>query len=322
MTAPVQRTRLTGLVADPFYRKHKPGDGHPESPARYDAVVQAIERSVPPAALLRIPARPATEDDIALCHARVYIDTVKKDVADTVRCLSTGDTDVSAESFDVALLAAGGAMAAVDAVMTGRARNAFCMVRPPGHHATRDLGMGFCIFNNVAIAARHAQRRHGVGRVLIVDWDVHHGNGTQDIFYDDPTVFFFSTHRWPYYPGTGAAGERGTGRGRGSTLNCPFPAGAGRTEIVGAIRHKLIPVMGDFRPELVLVSSGFDSREGDPLGGFTLTDDDFAEMTRIVMDIAKEYAGDRIVSVVEGGYHLAGLASASVAHVRMLAGIP
>jgi acetoin utilization deacetylase AcuC-like enzyme len=212
----------------------------------------------------------------------------------------------------------GGVLNAVDAVMTGKARNAFCAVRPPGHHATPARGMGFCIFNNVAIAARYAQRRHGAERVLIADWDVHHGNGTQDIFYADPTVFFFSTHQWPLYPGTGRADERGSGAGEGSTLNCPFPAGSGRREIVGAFENALSPRMEAFRPDLVLVSAGFDSREGDLLGRFTLSDNDFGDLTRILMAMARKYSGSRVVSMLEGGYNLSGLASATVSHVRAL----
>jgi acetoin utilization deacetylase AcuC-like enzyme len=222
----------------------------------------------------------------------------------------------------VAARAAGGVLNAVDAVLAGSARNAFCVVRPPGHHATASRGMGFCIFNNVALAARYAERRHGLGRVLVVDWDVHHGNGTQEIFYSDPSVFFFSTHQWPLYPGTGRADETGEGAGQGTTMNFPFPAGSGRTEILGAVENSLIPAADGFRPDLVLISAGFDSRIGDLLGRFTLTDDDFADMTRAVMEIAGRHAGARVVSVLEGGYSLDGLASSAAAHVDALMGLP
>ena len=234
--------------------------------------------------------------------------------------LSTGDTDITPNSWAVAVRAAGGVLNAVDMVLVGQAPNAFCAVRPPGHHASAARGMGFCLFNNVALAARYAQHRHGIGRILICDWDVHHGNGTQDIFYSDPSVFFFSTHQWPLYPGTGSANESGDGDGYGTTMNFPFPAGSGRKEILGAVEQSLMPAMKEFRPELVLISAGFDSRIGDLLGQFTLSDEDFADLTGDLMQIAEETAGGRIVSVLEGGYSLDGLATASAAHVNRLCG--
>jgi acetoin utilization deacetylase AcuC-like enzyme len=178
--------------------------------------------------------------------------------------------------------------------------------------------MGFCVLNNIALAARYAQRRYAVERVLIVDWDVHHGNGTQDIFYSDPSVFFFSTHQWPLYPGTGRADEKGEGRGAGTTMNFPFPAGSGRAEILGAVENSLMPAADRFRPDLVLISAGFDSRIGDLLGDFTLTDGDFRDLTRRAMEMADRYAGGKVVSILEGGYALEGLACAAAAHVETL----
>jgi acetoin utilization deacetylase AcuC-like enzyme len=248
-------------------------------------------------------------------HTSQYLDLAEEEIKDGGPELSTGDTSVCEDSWDAALRGAGLAVSAVEAVMARRVRNAFCAVRPPGHHAMADRGMGFCIVNNAAIAARHAQKAHGIDRVLIVDWDVHHGNGTQDIFYGDGSVLFFSTHQWPLYPGTGRRVEMGIGAGAGLTLNCPLPAGAGR-----AMREELEPAANRFAPEFVVISAGFDSRAGDPLGGFLLKDEDFAEMTRLVMGIAARHAEGRVVSVLEGGYGLGLLGGAVAAHVGALAG--
>jgi acetoin utilization deacetylase AcuC-like enzyme len=294
------------------------GRHHPERPERFDAVVQGLQEAGLLDRLSRVDRRAATEDELLLCHTRNYLETAKHDVESGLQQLSTGDTDIAPASWDLATLAVGGVLNAVDAVVCGHARNAFCAVRPPGHHATPGRGMGFCLLNNVAIAARYAQRKHAIERILIVDWDVHHGNGTQEIFYSDPTVMFFSTHQWPLYPGTGRADETGEGAGAGTTINCPFPAGSGRKEVLGAIQKVLAPAADRFRPGLVLISAGFDSRTGDLLGRFTLTDRDFADLTRALMEIADRHAGGRIVSVLEGGYTLSGLASASAAHVEAL----
>ncbi len=285
-------------------------------------MTQALDRSGATRVLGRIKARAATLDEIALCHGSGYIRKAQREIAAGARQLSTGDTDVGPRSWEVALQAVGGVLNAIDAVVAGEAGNAFCAVRPPGHHARPEQGMGFCIFNNIAIGARYAQRKHGIGKVLIADWDVHHGNGTQDTFYNDGSVFFFSTHQSPWYPGTGAARETGDGKGKDCTMNCPFPAGSGRGEIVGAFREKLRRAADQFKPDLVLISAGFDSRLDDPLGQFTLSDDDFADLTDILIEIAGEHSGGRLISVLEGGYSLSGLASATAAHVKALARTP
>ncbi len=303
------------LLVSPIAREHDPGDGHPEQPARVDAALRGLA-GLP---LAPFGGRGATEDEVLLCHRPEYLRAVRLDIARGHADLITGDTNLCPRSLEVALAAVGTALEAVDRVATGAARNAFCLVRPPGHHATPDRGMGFCIFNNVAIAARYAQRRHGVGRVLIADWDVHHGNGTQDIFYSDPTVLFFSTHQHPWYPGTGAASETGDGRAEGTTINCPLPAGSGREQVFGAFEHLLLPAVESFRPELVFVSAGFDSRAGDPLGRFRLTDEDFADLTRLIAEAADRSAGGRVISLLEGGYSLPGLEAAVRAHARELA---
>jgi acetoin utilization deacetylase AcuC-like enzyme len=308
---------VTALSADPLCRQHLAGAlSHPERPERFDAILDGLKAF----SLPLVASRAASEDELALCHTGEYIRVVQQEIEAGRPHLPTGDTDITPGSWDAALHAAGGVLNAVDAVLSGQARNAFCAVRPPGHHATSDRGMGFCIFNNVALAARYAQRRHGVERVLIVDWDVHHGNGTQEIFYRDPSVFFFSTHQWLLYPGTGRADETGDGPGAGTTMNFPFPAGSGRAKILGAVQSSLAPAMEHFRPDFVLISSGFDSRVGDLLGRFTLTDEDFADLTAAVMEMADRYAGGRIVSAIEGGYNLSGLATAAAAHVKALTG--
>jgi acetoin utilization deacetylase AcuC-like enzyme len=311
-------TVKTALMSDPVFREHLVAVQHPERPERFDAVMNALASGGLVSRLQSVEARPATDDELLLCHTKSYLDTARADVASGRRFLSTGDTDITPNSWDVAARAVGGVLNAVDAVMSGAVNNAFCCVRPPGHHANASRGMGFCLLNNVAIAARYAQRRHGAERVMIVDWDVHHGNGTQDIFYADPSVFFFSTHQWPLYPGTGRADETGESRGQGSTMNFPFPAGSGRQEILGAMQQSLTPAAEDFRPDLVFISAGFDSRINDLLGGFTLTDSDFTDLTRLAMEIADRHAGGRVVSLLEGGYNLDGLASASRAHVEAL----
>ena len=307
----------TALLLDPVFKQHSPGPGHPECPERYDAVTAALShlKDAP-----RIALREATPDELALCHSRRYIATAERDIRDGLNELSTGDTQVSLKSYDVALQAVGGVLNAVDQVVDRTVSNAFCAVRPPGHHATPTRGMGFCVFNNVAIAARYAQRKHGIARVMIADWDVHHGNGTQDIFYEDGSVFFFSTHQAPWYPGTGDASERGEGKGEGTTLNMPFPSGAGRAEILGWFQERLLTIADEFQPELVLISAGFDSRLGDPLGQFRLTDQDFQDLTEVMLEIAGKHAGGRLVSLLEGGYSLTGLAAGVAAHVHKLAG--
>ena len=311
-------TAATALVSDPIFKEHTTGPGHPERPERLDAVHTALDQAGLVGKAAKVGTRSATPDEIALCHTREYIALAEREITAGRRQLSTGDTAVGPKSYEVAARAAGAVMNAVDQVCAKRVRNAFCVVRPPGHHARPDQGMGFCVFNSVAIAARYAQRKHRVARVLIADWDVHHGNGTQDIFYSDGSVIFFSTHQHPWYPGTGMADERGQGKGEGCILNRPLPAGAGRDEILGAFQSDLAAAAEKFKPEFVFVSAGFDSRLGDPLGRFRLSDTDFSDLTLLLMSIADKHAGGRLVSVLEGGYSLEGVAAGAVAHVRAL----
>ena len=308
----------TGWLDDPMFREHNTGAGHPERAERCDAVAAGLEEADLVAELERISVRPATVDEVALCHDRSYIALVEQETESGRRILSTGDTRIRDDSYAVAMYAAGGVLSAVDAVIAGGVTNAFCCVRPPGHHATRDRGMGFCIFNNVAIAARYAQQRHGLAKVLIVDWDVHHGNGTQDIFYADGSVLYFSTHQQGWYPGTGWEDETGAGNGKGATLNVPVPAGTGGREVLAAFTDRLVPAADAFKPDLVLVSAGFDSDADDPLGGLMLAAVDFGALTSVVADIARKHCDGRIVSVLEGGYNVDVLKTSVAAHVRVL----
>jgi acetoin utilization deacetylase AcuC-like enzyme len=303
---------------DPVTLRHEPGGDHPESPTRLEVAMDSVRALERKARLIVVAPRAATEAEILRVHTAQYLKLVRDEIETGRQTLSTGDTTISSGSLRAALAAAGTVVSAVDAVLSGRARHAFCALRPPGHHASQARGMGFCVFNNIAIGARHAARAHGVERILIADWDVHHGNGTQEVFWSDGSVLFFDTHQHPWYPGTGSPNETGEGKGRGRIVNRPFPAGAGRDEILGAFRTVLVPAAERFRPELVMISAGFDSRAGDPLGKFTLTDADFAELTALVVEIAGQYARGRVVSVLEGGYSLDGLARAVGAHVDRL----
>ncbi|MGI8958695.1 MAG: histone deacetylase family protein [Bryobacteraceae bacterium] len=308
----------TGIASDPAVKRHDPGPDHPERPQRYDAVMSRLESTGVLETLLWLEVRSASKDELALVHRLEYIELVEREVAQNRRQLSTGDTDISSHSLESAKAAAGCVLSAVDAVFAGSVINAFCAARPPGHHASSTRGMGFCLFNNVALGARYAQQKYGVERVLIADWDVHHGNGTQDIFYKDGSVLFFSTHQSPWYPGTGDSSEEGEGPGAGKTINCPLPAGSGRAQIMAAFQQRLMPAAKRFQPDFVLISAGFDSRLNDPLGLFLLTDEDFRDLTRLMTDFAAEYCSGRLVSVLEGGYSFEGLALATEAHVRAL----
>jgi acetoin utilization deacetylase AcuC-like enzyme len=310
--------RPTGYHYDPVYLDHSAGPTHPESPGRLLAIDGRLRQAEWYPRLSLLPGRAAQVSELELVHDPAYVELARTEILAGAPRLSTGDTNVIPASYEVALRAVGGVLSAVDAVVQGRVKNAFCAVRPPGHHATPSRGMGFCVFNNVAIAARYAQRRHGIGRVLILDWDVHHGNGTQDIYYADGTVSYMSTHQSPFYPRTGNADETGAGAGAGLIINRPVPEGAGDAEVVGAYRNNFLPAGRRFAPELVLVSAGFDSRVDDRLGRLRVTDEGYRELTRIVLEIASVAADGRLVSVLEGGYNLEGLASGVFAHVDEL----
>jgi len=317
-TEPKGPKKTLAYLYDDVYLKHDTGRGHPERPARLTAINQSVKNAKWFKELHPVKPKAAAVDTVALVHDKDYIKLVERECAAGRRGLSTGDATISKTSYDVALQAVGGVTAAIDAVFAGTAKNAFCAVRPPGHHASEKRGMGFCLFNNIAVAARYAQKQHKVKRVLIADWDVHHGNGTQDIFYADDTVFFMSTHQSPFYPFTGPEKETGKGKGKGFTMNRPLPRGSGDREVIGAFKDDLLPAAKKFKPELTLISCGFDSRIDDMLGGFTISDDGFRELTKIMIQIAEIAGKGRLVSLLEGGYSLKGLASAATAHMEEL----
>lgn len=310
----------TSLIYDDIYLKHDTGEFHHESPKRLQAILSGLKDVGLLPSLQELTPREAPLEWIEMVHRREYIEIVRRDVMSGARYLSTksGNTVISEQSFEVALWAVGGVLSACDSVVLAKARNAFCAVRPPGHHASSNRGMGYCLFNNVAIAARYLQKKHRIGKVLIADWDVHHGNGTQDIFYEDGSVFFFSTHQWPWYPWTGSADETGEGEGKGTILNVPLPAGSGDKDIVDAFENKLRSQADQFKPEFVLISAGFDSRISDPLGRLRLTEEGFKKITKTMLEIADDYAEGRLVSVLEGGYSLKGLGLAVPAHLKTL----
>ena len=308
----------TGLIYDPRYLEHDMGAGHPESPNRLRAIMQRLEQSGTLATLTRIDPRTAEDEWVTLVHRWEYVAMLNRQAPTHGRVSLDADTSMSPGSLGAAYLAAGGALAGVDAIMAGRVQHAFCAVRPPGHHAEADRAMGFCLFNNVAIAARYAQKRYGVQRVLIVDWDVHHGNGTQHSFESDPSVLFFSTHQYPHYPGTGRASECGRGAGEGLTINVPMEAGEGDDEYRAVFQKVLVPAADAFKPEFVIISAGFDAHRDDPLASMGLTEEGYADLTNIVAGIARQHCQGRLLSALEGGYNLTALAASVERHIQAL----
>ena len=306
----------TGFVYHPDYLNHDTGYGHPERPDRLRASLAALQNSDVWEQLHPIDPQPATVEQIAYAHNPGYSEHIRQ--ACELEIPLSYDTPVGHDSYDIALLSTGGVLCAAEAVATQQVKNAFAMVRPPGHHATPGQSMGFCLFNNIAVTARYLQQEHDVGKVAIVDWDVHHGNGTQDIFYEDESVFFFSIHQSPLYPGTGSRYEQGSGKARGTTLNVPMPRDTGDDEYIRVFEDVLIPVLQDFSPEFILISAGFDAHYLDPLSQVDLTANGFAELTNLVLKVAEEVASGNVVSALEGGYSLEGLSESVVAHVERL----
>jgi acetoin utilization deacetylase AcuC-like enzyme len=294
---------------------HEPGRGHPEAPGRLSAILD-IFREPEFSGAIRLEAPLGQQSDIALVHDPSFVSSVLAAVPATGHAALDADTILSPGSGAAALRAVGAVTAAVDAVIAGRVRNAFCAVRPPGHHAEPTHAMGFCLFNSIAIAARHAQTKHGLKRVAIVDFDVHHGNGTQAVVENDPTLFFASSHQYPLYPGTGAAEETGLG----NVVNAPLAAGTDGRGFRRAFETRILPALDAFAPELLLVSAGFDAHRADPLAGLELEEADFAWVTARLMEAAKRHCGGKLVSVLEGGYDLKALADSAAAHLSALMG--
>jgi acetoin utilization deacetylase AcuC-like enzyme len=304
----------TLLITHPACLEHLTPLGHPERPDRLRAVEQALEAERFQS-LARVEAPTAPFEVIALCHPMDYIVQIRDATPSAGMVRLDADTSMSPGSFEAALRAAGGAIYAVDEVLTKKAANAFVATRPPGHHAETARPMGFCLFDNAAIAARYAQDHHGIARAAIVDFDVHHGNGSQDIFWADKTVMYCSTHQMPLYPGTGAVGESGE---HNTVVNAPLRAGDGGEAFRAAFTERILPRLEDFRPELVIISAGFDAHMRDPLANLNLDEDDFAWVTRKVMEVADRCAEGRVVSVLEGGYDLEALGNSAAAHVTAL----
>lgn len=315
---PSQPKPKTGFVYDDVYLEHKTTPGHPESPARLTAIIEKLKTDGVYAQLVPLTPKPASLERIQAIHAPRYVERVRISCETGEEYLDSPDVPISRKSYAAALMAAGGVLRAVDAVMQGEANNAFCAIRPPGHHALEDRAMGFCIFNNVAIGTRYVQQQYGLSKVLIVDWDVHHGNGTQAAFYDDPSVLYFSVHQYPFYPGSGSEAEKGRGQGLNHTINVPLPGGSGDKVYLEAFEQKLRPAALAFAPQFVFISAGFDAHENDTLGGMRVTTEGYGKLTHIVKGIANQCCQGRLVSVLEGGYGLKGLAASVETHIRVL----
>ncbi len=304
----------TGFVLDERYTHHDTGAGHPERAQRIEVLLPVFAERP---GLRRVAPRAATGDEITLVHDDGHFEAVAS-TRGVAHGAFDGDTPFSAESFDTATLAAGGLLEVLDQVMAGELGNGFAMVRPPGHHAERARAMGFCLFNNAAIGAAYLRAKFGLQRILVMDWDVHHGNGTQHSFYSDPGVLYMSTHRYPFYPGTGAIDEVGRGDGTGFTVNVPFPGGFGDVEYAAAFESVIAPIAEEFAPEFVIISAGFDPHARDPLGGMAVTEAGFARMARSLLGVADRCCDGRAVAVLEGGYDLTAIRDSSAAVMAQL----
>ncbi len=310
----------TGFSHDALLLAHDTGEGHPECAARLSTTLGELSRQPWQPELLQVRPVAAALDWIETTHRLDYIRRAAASCVAGARFLDSRDVAISTHSYAAALLAAGAGLSLADALVTGEISNGFALVRPPGHHAEHAMAHGFCLFNNVAILARYLQRRHGLGKVAILDWDVHHGNGTQHTFEEDPSVLYISLHQYPYYPGTGSVGENGVGRGRGATLNCPMRAGATDTAYELAFNDEVLPALALFKPDAILVSAGFDAHRDDPLADLQLSTACYGWMTARVMEIAAQYSGGRILSLLEGGYNLQRTGECIARHLAVLGG--
>ncbi len=306
----------TAVVVDKEFLKHRPGDSHPERPARVKVLLDLADELDRGKFQLLAP-KPAHRADIEATHGKDYVRLIEATAAHDVYALD-GDTITCRDSFGVSILAVGGLLQLIDAIAAKEVQNGFALVRPPGHHALRHRAMGFCLFNTMAIATEYVKRAHAAKKVMIMDWDVHHGNGTQDAFYDDPSVLFISTHQFPFYPGSGAVNEVGVDAGAGFTLNIPLPAGCADAEYLQVFHELVVPAAERFQPDWILVSAGFDPHRRDPLGGMGVTEEGFAAMARQLLMLAEKFADRRIAFLLEGGYDLAGLKNSVAAVLNVM----
>jgi acetoin utilization deacetylase AcuC-like enzyme len=308
----------TGFIYDSAFLKHGTGTGHPESHERLLVTISHLQSLDWFNKLHKVSAQAIERNWLETTHSNSYILRAEEACRTKQPFLDSMDVTISHDSFEVSLLAAGAPLTLADEIVQDNINNGFVLARPPGHHAEREQAMGFCLFNNVAILARYLQQQHGIDKVLILDWDVHHGNGTQHTFEEDPSVLYISTHEYPYYPGTGAYSETGIGKGKGATLNCPMAAGVGAEEYEVAFADKILPKIDDFKPEFIIVSAGFDAHIDDPLGHIQLSTNFFGWMTERIMEMANKHCQGRIISVLEGGYNLTALPLCVAEHLRVL----
>ena len=308
--------KRTGFIYHPLYQKHET-EHHPENPGRLQAILDRLKNDKKPLEIINVEPREALIEEIASIHDSGYISYVEQKCKEGQSSLDM-DTNISLNSYDAAILASGGGLTAVDKVIDGELDNVFCAVRPPGHHAEHERSMGFCLFNNVAVATRYAQKKRGLDRIAIFDWDVHHGNGTQNSFYADSSVFYSSSHQFPFYPGTGDKNETGTGDGLGATLNFPLRAYSGDEDYLSLVEDKLIPELFKFKPDLIIISAGFDAHAEDPLATMQVSSDCFGKMTTLIRKCAEEICNGRLISMLEGGYNHQALAESVHNHLEAL----